>query len=106
MSTPHDGDTNRHSGFHRDVERSCVAPRPRHTSKRCMKYRECLEAELLVEVQQTKAAFQGASNRCRERRAGPLHECLEPAARNYRNALHTFSDLVLDGKVPERTGCI
>ena len=71
-----------------------------------MEYQECLEAELLVEVQQTKAAFEGASNHCRERRAGTLQECLEPAARNYWNALHAFSDLVLDGKIPESSGCI
>jgi hypothetical protein len=102
-SSPRPPPTNATGEFHRDVERSRGAARRRHTSKRCMEYLESLEAERLVAVQQTTRPFQGASNRCRERRTGTLRECLESAARNYRDALHTFSDLVLDGKIPERT---
>jgi hypothetical protein len=61
-----------------------------------MKKSENIEAELLLEVQQKAAAFEDAHNRCAERRRGTLQECLEPVARDYRDALHAFSDLILD----------
>ena len=61
-----------------------------------MKKSENIEAELLLEVQQKAAAFEYAHNRCTERRTGTLQECLEPVARDYRDALHAFSDLILD----------
>jgi hypothetical protein len=57
-----------------------------------------LEAELLLEVQQKGAAFEEVSNRCRERRSGTLQECLEPVARDYRDALRAFSDFILAGR--------
>jgi hypothetical protein len=63
-----------------------------------MKKSENIEAELLFEVQQKEAAFEDAYNRCKERRKGTLQECLEPVARDYRDALHAFSDLILDGQ--------
>ena len=56
------------------------------------------EAELLVKVERARAAFRAVSNHCRERHQGKERECLEPVARNYLNALHAFSALVLDGK--------
>jgi hypothetical protein len=61
-----------------------------------MKKSENIEDELLLEVQQKAAAFEEALNRCTERRRGTLQECLEPVARDYRGALHAFSDLILD----------
>jgi len=63
-----------------------------------MKNGEDIEAKLLLEVQQKEAAFKDAYNRCKERRRGKLRECLEPVARDYRDALHAFSDLILDGQ--------
>jgi hypothetical protein len=63
-----------------------------------MKNGENIEAELLLEVQQKEAAFEDANNRCRKRRRGTLQECLERVARDYRDALHAFSDLILDGR--------
>jgi hypothetical protein len=60
--------------FTSTLTRCGADPRP-HTSKRGMENHECLEAELLVEVRQTEAAFQGAYNRCQERRTGTLEEC-------------------------------
>jgi hypothetical protein len=63
-----------------------------------MKNSENVEAELLLEVQQKAAAFEDAYDRCRERRRGTLQECLEGVAHAYRDALHAFSDLILDGR--------
>ena len=68
-----------------------------------MKYNPALEAELLVEVQRAKVAFLGASHRCGELSKDSVTECMEPASRNYRNVLRAFSDLVLNGKVPQRS---
>jgi hypothetical protein len=68
-----------------------------------MKNGENIEAELLLEVQQKGAAFEDAYNRCKERRRGTLQECLEPVARDYRDALHSFSDLILDGQYENKT---
>ena len=62
-----------------------------------MKDGEEIETELLLEVEQKEAAFEDAYNRCKERRRGTLQECLEPVARGYRDALHKFSNLILDG---------
>ena len=66
-----------------------------------MKRRENTEAELLREVQQKAAAFKDANSRA-ERRGGTLQECLERVARNYRDALHAFSDLILNGRYGKR----
>jgi hypothetical protein len=67
-----------------------------------MKYNSALEAELLVEVQRAEVAFLGASHRCRELSTDSVTECMERASRNYFNALGAFSDLVLNGKIPQR----
>ena len=61
-----------------------------------MKDDENIRAELLREVQQKAAAFEDAYNYCTERREGTLQECLQPVARNYRDALNAFSDLILN----------
>jgi hypothetical protein len=71
--------------------------------KSIMKYNPVLEAELLVEVQRAEVAFLGASDRCEELSTDSFTECMEPASRNYVNALRAFSDLVLHGKVPQRS---
>jgi hypothetical protein len=68
-----------------------------------MKYNPALEAELLVEVQRAEVAFLGASHRCGELGTDSVTECMQPASRNYFNALSAFSDLVLNGKVPQRS---
>jgi len=68
-----------------------------------MEYNAAVEAELLVEVQRAEVAFLGASHRCGELSADRVTECMEPASRNYVNALRAFSDLVLKGKVPQRS---
>src|SRR5260370_19442484 len=79
------------------------ARRHRDASKNHMKYNPALEAELLVEVQRVEAAFLGASRRCGELSTDSVTECMEPASRNYFNALGAFSDLVLNGKVSQRS---
>jgi hypothetical protein len=68
-----------------------------------MKYNPAIEAEFLVEVQRAKVAFLGASHRCKELGTDRVAECMEPASRNYVNALGAFSDLVLNGKVRQRS---
>ena len=68
-----------------------------------MKYNPALEAELLVEVQRAEVTFVRASHRCGELSTDSVTECMEPASRNYLNALRAFSDLVLNGKVPQRS---
>ena len=65
---------------------------------------ENIETELLFEVQQKAAAFKDAYNRCRERSKGSLQECLEPVTRDFRDALHAFSDLILDGRYENESG--
>ena len=71
---------------------------------RIMKDREDIEAELLLEVEQKGAAFEGAYNSCKERRTGSLQECIEPVARDYRDALHTFTKWILDGHYEKKPG--
>jgi hypothetical protein len=66
-----------------------------HRKKR-MKETQTLEAELLIDLQRAK----GTLDRCRKH--GSSTECL-PAARSYLNALRAFSDLILNGKIPEKT---
>jgi hypothetical protein len=68
-----------------------------------MEYNPAVEDELLVEVQRAEVAFVGASHRCKELGTDRVTECMEPASRNYVNALRAFSDLVLNGKVPQRS---
>ena len=63
-----------------------------------MKDHKNVEAELLLEVQQRGVAFEDAHNRCRERPIGTLEQCLEPVARDYRDALRAFSDFILAGR--------
>jgi hypothetical protein len=65
-----------------------------------MKDSQVFEAELLVELRRAEAAYRDASDYCKERGQGRVAECMEPAARDYRNALRSFSDLILDGKTP------
>jgi hypothetical protein len=65
---------------------------------------ENIEAELLLEVQQKAAAFEDAYNRCKERRRGTLQECLERVARDFLDALHAFSGLILDGREQNQPG--
>jgi len=79
------------------------ARRHRDASKKHMKYNPALEAELLVEVQRAEVAFLGASHRCGELSTDSVTECMEPDSRNYLNAFRAFSDLVLNGKVPQRS---
>src|SRR5260370_25563365 len=79
------------------------ARRNRDASKNHMKYDPAPEAELLVEVQRAEVAFLGASQRCGELNTDSVTECMEPASRNYLNALDAFSDLVLNGRVPQRS---
>jgi hypothetical protein len=79
------------------------ARRHRDASKKHMKYNHTLAAELMVEVLRAKVAFLGASHRCGKRSKDSVTECMEPASRNYRNALRTFSDLVVNGKVQQRS---
>jgi len=62
-----------------------------------MKDHENTEAKLIQTVQQRAVAFQKAFDRCRERRRGTVQECLDPAARTYRDALDAFSELILTG---------
>jgi hypothetical protein len=62
-----------------------------------MKESQAFEAELLVELKRAEVALDG----CREH--GNISECLEPTSRSYVDALRAFSDLVLNGKIPERT---
>jgi len=57
-----------------------------------------VEADLLLAVQQKGAAFEDAHNRCRERPMSMLQECLEPVARDYRDALNAFSEFILEGR--------
>ena len=57
---------------------------------------------MLVEVKRAEVAFLGASHRCKELGTDRVKECMEPASRNYVNALRAFSDLVLNGRVPQR----
>jgi hypothetical protein len=59
---------------------------------------EKIEAELLLGVRQKAAAFEHASDRCRERPGDTLQECLEQLAHDFRDALGAFSDFVLDGQ--------
>lgn len=68
------------------------------THRIAMSSLQAREAELLVKVERARAAFRAASNHCQESHQGDVRECLEPVARNYSNALHAFSALVLDGK--------
>jgi hypothetical protein len=68
-----------------------------------MEYNPAVEDELLVEVQRAEVDFLGASHRCKELGTDRVTECMEPASRNYENALRAFSDLVLNGKVPQRS---
>ena len=63
-----------------------------------MKDHKNIEAELLLEVQQKGVAFEDAHNRCRERPIGTLKQCLEPVARDYRDALNAFSEFILEGR--------
>ena len=63
-----------------------------------MKDHKNIEAELLLEVQQKGVAFEDAHNRCRERPIGTLEQCLEPVARDYRDALNAFSEFILEGR--------
>lgn len=70
--------------------------------KSSMKLSQKLEAELLVAVKRAQVTFQRASQHCRVRHEGIFKECLEPAARIYGNALRAFSNLILNGKLPER----
>jgi hypothetical protein len=76
---------------------------PRHPFEtvrhpKSVKNRQSVEAELLREVQHKAAAFEDAYNRCGDCCMGTLQECLEPAARDYGDALHAFSNLILDGQ--------
>jgi hypothetical protein len=62
-----------------------------------MKEQEKTEAVLIRTVQQRAVAFEKAFDRCRELSGGTMQECLEPAARTYRDALDAFSELILTG---------
>jgi hypothetical protein len=80
-----------------------MAPDDTLMHRKSMKYNPALEAELLVEVQRAEVAFLGASHRCGELTTDSVTECMQPALRNYSNALRAFSDLVLNGKLPQRS---
>jgi hypothetical protein len=62
-----------------------------------MEESQALEAALLFELQRAEVALDG----CRQH--GNVSECLEPTSRSYLGALRAFSDLILNGKMPERT---
>jgi hypothetical protein len=80
-----------------------AARRHRDASKKHMEHNPAVEAELLFEVHRAKGAFLGASHRCKELGKDMVTECMEPASRNYENALRAFSDLVLNGKARQRS---
>jgi hypothetical protein len=62
-----------------------------------MKSAENIEAELLLEVQQTAAAFEDACHRYGKRQSRPWPEGLAPFERDFQDALQAFSNWILDG---------